>query len=202
MRLSILLSCLAAFAFSGAMFGACLLDDYSVTAEYARSVAVLQARVVSMRSVSDSEASKFIGGTIYRVRVEESFSGTLHGTVEVFSENSSGRFSMEKRESYLLFLYREGDRLSADPCGNSGLVAQKTNVLVTVRALSKVAHTDQKPNPAVQLTATSHGLRHMTSGCSATPSRLLLSHPARRRFAVVSVPHFSRVAVADFVRYA
>jgi len=55
-------------------------------------------------------------------------------------------------------------------------------------------------NPAVQLTATSHGLRHMISGRSITPSRLLLPHPARRRYAVVSVCHFSPVAVADFVR--
>jgi len=57
-----------------------------------------------------------------------------------------------------------------------------------------------RANPAVQLTATSHGLRHMPSGCSITPSRLLLPHPARRRFVLVSVSHFSRVAVADFVR--
>jgi len=56
------------------------------------------------------------------------------------------------------------------------------------------------PNPAVQLTATSRGLRHMISGCSITPSRWLLSHPSRRRSVVVSVSHFSRVAVADFVR--
>jgi len=55
-------------------------------------------------------------------------------------------------------------------------------------------------NPAVQLTATSHGLRHMISGCLITPSRLLLSHPARRRSAVVSIWHFFQVAVADFVR--
>jgi len=55
-------------------------------------------------------------------------------------------------------------------------------------------------NPAVQLTATSHGLRHMTSGCSITPSRLLLPHQSRRRSAVISVSHFSQVAVADFVR--
>jgi len=56
------------------------------------------------------------------------------------------------------------------------------------------------PNPSVQLTATSHGLRHMVSGCLITPSRLLLPHQSRRRSAVVSVSHFSLVAVADFVR--
>jgi len=55
-------------------------------------------------------------------------------------------------------------------------------------------------NPAVQLTATSHGLRRMISDCSPTPSRLLLSHPSRRRSAVAFVQHFFLVAVADFVR--
>jgi len=63
-----------------------------------------------------------------------------------------------------------------------------------------LAHMDGWPNPAVQLAATSHGLRHLISGCLITPSRLLLPHPARRRSTVVSVSHFFRVAVADFVR--
>jgi len=60
--------------------------------------------------------------------------------------------------------------------------------------------TTRPPNPSVQLTATSHRLRHMLSGCSITPSRWLLSHPSRRRSTVVSVSHFFQVAVADFVR--
>jgi len=55
-------------------------------------------------------------------------------------------------------------------------------------------------NPTVQLTATSHTLRHMISDCSITPSLRLRSHPSCRRSAVVSVLHFSPVAVADFFR--
>jgi hypothetical protein len=128
---------LVAFAVAGAALGACLLDDYSVKAEYVRSFAVVRARVISERQVPDPEAPEFIGGTIYPVRIQKSFRGTLHGTVEVFSENSSGRFPMEKGKPYLLFLYRAQGRLSADPCGNSGLVAQKRDVLAVVRALSK-----------------------------------------------------------------
>jgi len=71
---------------------------------------------------------------------------------------------------------------------------------MTTRPNYPVAHMDRWPNPSVQLTATSHGLRHMVSGCSTTPSRRLLSHPSRRRSTVVSVSHFFPVAVADFVR--
>jgi len=57
-----------------------------------------------------------------------------------------------------------------------------------------------KPNTSVEPTATSHGLRHMVSGCSITPSRLLPSHPARRRSILGVVTVLSPVAVADFVR--
>ena len=154
MRFSTLLRCSVAFAVSGVAFGACLLDDYSVPAEYARSVAVVQAVAISERSVPDPKEPEFIGGTIYKVRVEESFRGELHGTVELFSENSTGRFPMETNKLYLLFLYREDGQLSADPCGNSGLASEKTNALATVRELSKADHKDQKPNNALQATAT------------------------------------------------
>src|SRR5438046_683826 len=107
MRFSILLNCLVAFAMSHAAMGACLLDDYSVKAEFVRSVAVVRVLVVSERNVPDPDAPEFIGGTFYTVRIQKSFRGALDGTVKVFSENSTGRFPMESGRSYLLFLYRE-----------------------------------------------------------------------------------------------
>ena len=120
-------------------------DDYSVKAEFPRSVAVVRVLNVSERNVPDPDAPEFIGGTIYEVRIQESFRGTLQGTVEVFSENSSGKFPMESGKSYLLFLYRQEERLSADPCGNSGLASTKKDVLATVRALRKEERNNQKP---------------------------------------------------------
>jgi len=68
--------------------------------------------------------------------------------------------------------------------------------LVRLEFPSKV----KTPNPAVQLTATSHGLRHMTSGCLITPSLWLLSHPSCRRSTLGVISILSQVAVADFVR--
>jgi len=141
MCFSIVLFYLLLFTITGAVFGACLLDDYSVTAEYARSEAVVQAHLISQHNVPDKENLKLIGGTIYQVKIEQSFLGTLNGTIKVFSENSSGRFPIRKGKSYLLFLYREAGLLSVDPCGNSGVVSQKTSVLAQVRMLSK---TDRK----------------------------------------------------------
>ena len=144
MRFTILLSF---FVLSYAALGACLHDDYSVEAEFPRSVAVVKALVVSERNVPDPEASEFLGGTIYKVKIQESFRGALQGTVEVFSENSTGRFPMERRRSYLLFLYRDETRLSADPCGNSGLVSEKKDALAKVRPLRKQERANQKTHP-------------------------------------------------------
>jgi hypothetical protein len=39
-------------------------------------------------------------------------------------------------ESYLLFLYRQQGRRSADYCGNSGLLTRKTKQLLEVRHLA------------------------------------------------------------------
>ena len=56
------------------------------------------------------------------------------------------------------------------------------------------------PNTSVEPTATSRGLRHQVTDYSTTPSRRLLAHPARRRSALMSVSHFSQVAVAHLFR--
>jgi hypothetical protein len=135
MRNAIVCLCLIGSLVSTPVPAACLLDDYSVRAEYARSTAIVTGRVVSERSVPDGSAPAGVGGTMYQIAVQESFRGTLHGTVEVFSENSSGRFPMLKGKAYLLFLYRESGVLSADNCGNSGLVSKKKKVLAELRAL-------------------------------------------------------------------
>jgi len=88
--------------------------------------------------------------------------------------------------------FEQRQHFAAELCMDSDLSRRRPNC--------PVAHMDRWPNPTVQLTATSRGLRHMLSGCSTTPSRLLLSHQSRRRSTTVSVSHFSQAAVADFVR--
>ena len=144
MRIRICSIYLMAFSLANAVLGACLLDDYSVSAEYARSVAVVEATVASIRTVRDQAEPEFISGTIYALRIHASFRGPLTNTVDVFSENTSGRFPIEKGKRYLLFLHQDGNQLSADNCGNSGLVSQKKSVLETVRALRKANATDKK----------------------------------------------------------
>ena len=135
MRLAFLPLALVALATSGTAFGACLLDDYSVRAEYARSAAVVVAKVVSDGKVPSFEPSDAEWGVTYTLKIKESFRGSLQKTVEVFSENSSGRFPLAKGKAYVLFLYEEFGRLSVDYCGNSGLVSQKHDVVKKLRAL-------------------------------------------------------------------
>jgi hypothetical protein len=135
--LSPILSVFPSFFFWGAASGACLLTDYSLNAEFRRSDAVLVGSVLSERKVPGDDKADTLGGTVYVVKVSEPLRGSLGKTVEIFSENSSGRFPMKIGTSYLLFLYRQQGALSADYCGNSGPVADKGDVLPKVRQLAK-----------------------------------------------------------------
>ena len=136
MRVSILLALVSVLVGADAS-GVCLLGDYSVPAEYQRSDAVLVGKVLSQRTVTDPEDPQSFAGILYSVRIEESFRGSHRGTIELYSENSSGRFPMDKGQKYLLFIYREQGRLSADNCGNSGLLTKRAEVVARVRQLAK-----------------------------------------------------------------
>jgi len=138
MRIAQCLGCIVALTVP--VWGVCLLNDYSVQAEYSRSTAVVIGEPVSERSVPDREDVGFYGGIIYTVKISETLRGALHGKVEVFSENTSGRFPMEKGKKYILFLSKDQKYLSADNCGNSGLVAEKHDVLSAVRTIAKQSH--------------------------------------------------------------
>ena len=135
MRLVITICCAMALATSSAS-AACVLDDYSVRAEYGRSAVVALALVVSERSEPEQPERGLLDGTVYTLRLQEAFRGHPSSTIEVFSENSSGRFPMVKGRNYLVFLYSQLGWLSADYCGNSGLVSDKQSVIREVRELA------------------------------------------------------------------
>lgn len=117
---------------------ACLLDDYSVGAEAARSKYVLVVEVESQRDVPDAEDRELTAGTWYRVRAQQVFRGKPAKTFEVYSENSSGRFPMEVGKAYLVFVGPDWNaRLSVDPCGNSGLLTEKQDLVRSVETLPR-----------------------------------------------------------------
>jgi len=63
--------------------------------------------------------------------------GRPRKTFIVFSENTSGRFPMNAKKSYLVFVYREHGRLRIDNCGNSGLLDGSAPALAEALSLGK-----------------------------------------------------------------
>ena len=113
----------------------CLEGRLSVEREYRKSASVLIGRVIASRAVPESK--EYLEGTVYSIRVEEAIHGELPDTVEVFSENTSGRFPMDVGTRYLLFVYRQLGRTMVDNCGNSGPVSSTAEVLKAVRRLRR-----------------------------------------------------------------
>ena len=136
-RLLILCAVAVGLVLSSSCEAVCLLDDYSVAAELRRSDAVVIATAASERRLPDPEDPVGFSGTIYSVEILAPLWGAFRGTIDVYSENSSGRFPLEKGKAYLLFLHRAEGRLSADNCGNSGPLEDRRKALAEVRRLAK-----------------------------------------------------------------
>jgi len=111
-----------------------------VEEEFTNSKCVFVGKVVSRRIV---DKDGFIQGTFYIVRVEELLKGSPPVELEIYDENSSGRFPMHAGRRYLLFAYEgtfenvEGLRLAINNCGNSGIVSHTMKELTIVRELRK-----------------------------------------------------------------
>jgi len=100
----------------------CPKPDPKVCGEYFKSDAVFVGSVVSQMTVPPQGNS--YDGWLYRLRVSKVFRGSVGDTVEVFTENSSGRFPLDVGSEYLLFATLGQGRLEIDNCGNSGLLAE------------------------------------------------------------------------------
>jgi hypothetical protein len=124
---------------------ACLLDT-TLPVEFARSDAVFVATVTAARHVPPNDIFFDLDGDIYTVKVVETLRGERHKTIELFSENSSGRFPMVIGGKYILFAYGGSGSLSGrlmiDACGNSGLLPAASKTLAAVRSLA----TKNKPH--------------------------------------------------------
>jgi hypothetical protein len=130
---------LAIFALSAALAtsaGAVCLNDTSLPAEFSRSD-VFIGTVVSSRHVPPLDRYFDLEGEMYRVKVNEVFRGKLRGVVDLFSENSSGRFPMEIGANYILFAYHEHGRKMVDNCGNSSVLPKGNPTVEVVRRLKR-----------------------------------------------------------------
>jgi hypothetical protein len=117
-------------------YGVCVNGHLSVDDEYRSSKAVVLAVVVGQRDVPEASDGFFYEGTNYKLKIDRVFRGTSGISVEVFSENSSGRFPMVDGSKYLLFIHEEHSRLLVDNCGNSGLASERRAELRAIERLS------------------------------------------------------------------
>lgn len=135
MSLPIRLSLLAcALLLTGPLgLGFCPKPDPSVACEFLNSRVVFVGKVVSVRTVPPH--GEELDGWTYVLNVQEWFRGPHTKTIEVFTENTSGRFPLDIGKTYLLFAYPLGGRLTITNCGNSALLADAEG---SVRDLRKI----------------------------------------------------------------
>jgi hypothetical protein len=97
-------------------FAVCELPSPPVCAEFFHRDAIFAGTVISSQHRSEGEDP----GWFYKLKVSRVFRGVLPPLVQVFTEDSSGRFDLEMHQSYLLFAYStKPDGLEIEGCGNS-----------------------------------------------------------------------------------
>jgi hypothetical protein len=130
-------SALSAFLLTGmSAHPVCLNGHPSVGEEYRNSKAVVLARLVGQREVPETSDGFYFDGTIYRIKIERTFRGSIGADAEIFSENSSGRFPMVVGSKYLLFINERHDRQLVDYCGNSGMLSRRGKELREIERLA------------------------------------------------------------------
>ncbi len=108
-----------------------------VCAEFFKSDAVFVGTVLTERTVPERERA--YDGWVYRLRVRQTFRGAVRDILEVFTENSSGRFPLVVGETYLLFASVDEGRLTIDNCGNSGPLSQLQNLIPQIRKIKRTS---------------------------------------------------------------
>ncbi len=138
-RHNLLLSSLAIVAglalFVGSAGAVCLEPHPKVSAEFFKSDAVFIGTVLKERTIPEKGGA--YDGWMYRLRVKQTFRGSVRDTAEVFTENSSGRFPLVVGETYLLFAYKQVGRLTIDNCGNSGPLSRAEDLISQIRKVKK-----------------------------------------------------------------
>lgn len=119
---------------SDSVLAACLAGTPTLEQEYQSATMVFVGRVTAQEFTLESKNS--LDGITYAIHIEEVLRGPHAKSVELFSENSSGRFSMRVGAAYLIFAHKELDQLQVDNCGNSGLLSEKAQTLATLRKIN------------------------------------------------------------------
>lgn len=133
----------SALVVAAAASAAAYCDSFpTVEQEFKSRALVFVGKVTKEREVAVQSAAVTCG-TFYLVEVVEVLKGSPRHMVELYSENSSGRFPMEVGQQYLIFADYgvfegiRGQKLAVDNCGNSALLPKGSKALETARRLKK-----------------------------------------------------------------
>ena len=143
----------------------CPKPDPKVCSEFFKSDAVFIGKVESHRTLPPK--GSYYDGWLYHLRVRRVFRGTLGETVDVFTENSSGRFPLQVSREYLLFASQGEGRLEVDNCGNSSLFSEATARIPEIEKLGNAStgeiegHVASRPTwsgvPGIQVSVRGEG---------------------------------------------
>jgi hypothetical protein len=117
-------------------FSACPNGYPTISEEYSSSVMVLVGKAVAHRATRFGSDGYFLDGDTYTVVPLRVLKGNPKSRIDLFSENSTGRFPMHMNREYLLFVYEDHKRLMVDNCGNSDLMPHAKNALVQAIAIA------------------------------------------------------------------
>lgn len=117
----VLLSCIGAFIpLSSSAY--CFQPIPTVACEFLNNSAVFVGTVISTRD-EPGRGPADNDGWIYTLTVQRIFRGPSSKTIEVYTENASGRFPLDIGKQYLLFAWRYHGQLTITNCGNSALAS-------------------------------------------------------------------------------
>lgn len=133
--MKIILTAIAILLTASIATAVCLNGNPSVTEEFADSESIFIGKVLADKNVPESD--NYYDGNNYTVETQEILKGKPTKTVDIFSENSSGRFPMTVGSTYIIFLHYELGRYQINNCGNSGLLSEKQEAVQTLRRLKK-----------------------------------------------------------------
>jgi hypothetical protein len=108
-----------------------MLPIPTVPCEFLNSDAVFVGKVSSV-TVAPPRGDEY-DGWLYDLTVQELFRGPQTKIIQVFTENSSGRFQLDTGKQYLIFAYDYKGRLEIDNCGNSSEFPAVRPILRTLR---------------------------------------------------------------------
>jgi hypothetical protein len=111
----------------------CRLPHPRVCSEFFHSDAVFTGTVISVRESPRGQASP--EGWFYRLKLTKSYRGPSQDVIEIFTGNDTGRFPLEKGQSYLVFTYKRNGILNIDNCGNSAELSKAGEVIRQIESV-------------------------------------------------------------------